>query len=65
MKEVVSRLIADPETGALLVTIGSSAQFNPELAVTPIIDAEAEINPLLVRPEGQGIVLLDALIRRQ
>lgn len=42
MKAVVSQLIADPETGVLLVAIGSSAQFNPELAVTPIVDAVAE-----------------------
>lgn len=42
MKAVVSELINDPETGALLVAIGSSAQFNPELAVTPIVDAVAE-----------------------
>jgi acyl-CoA synthetase (NDP forming) len=42
MKEVISTLIADPETGVLVVAIGSSAQFNPELAVQPIIDAVAE-----------------------
>ncbi|WP_421851350.1 acetate--CoA ligase family protein [Oricola sp.] len=42
MKAVVARLIADPETGVLVVAIGSSAQFNPELAVTPIVDAVAE-----------------------
>ena len=42
MKAVVSQLINDPETGVLLVAIGSSAQFNPDLAVTPIIDAVAE-----------------------
>ncbi|MFD2249996.1 acyl-CoA synthetase (NDP forming) [Pseudochelatococcus lubricantis] len=42
MKEVVSTLMADPETGMLLVVIGSSAQFNPELAVAPIVDARAD-----------------------
>lgn len=42
MKAVVSQLIGDPQTGALVVAIGSSAQFNPELAVTPIVDAVAE-----------------------
>lgn len=42
MKEVVSTLLADPETGLLVVAIGSSAQFQPELAVKPIIDALAE-----------------------
>jgi len=45
MKEVVSTLTADPETGLLLVVIGSSAQFNPELAVAPIVDARAEGAP--------------------
>ncbi|MEO9900778.1 acetate--CoA ligase family protein [Nisaea sp.] len=42
MKEAVSTLIRDPETGVLIVAIGSSAQFDPELAVKPIIDAAAE-----------------------
>jgi len=42
MKEVVSTLIADPETGMLVVAIGSSAQFNPELSVRPIVDAVGE-----------------------
>jgi len=41
MKEVVSTLIADPHTGVLLVAIGSSAQFEPERAVKPLIDAVA------------------------
>ncbi|MEZ5738108.1 MAG: acetate--CoA ligase family protein [Burkholderiaceae bacterium] len=42
MKSVVSTLIADPDTGALVITIGSSAQFQPEIAVRPLIDALAE-----------------------
>ena len=42
MKEAVSTLIKDPETGVLIVAIGSSAQFDPELAVKPIADAVAE-----------------------
>jgi acyl-CoA synthetase (NDP forming) len=42
MKRVIATLIADPETGVVVVAIGSSAQFNPELAVTPIIDAVHE-----------------------
>ena len=44
MKKAITRLINDPETGIVVVAIGSSAQFNPELAVKPIIDAVAE-NP--------------------
>ncbi len=43
MKEVVSTLASDPTTGVLVVAIGSSAQFQPELAVSPIIDAVAEL----------------------
>jgi len=42
MKRVVSTLISDPQTGVLIVAIGSSAQFNAELAVQPVIDAVAE-----------------------
>lgn len=42
MKEVVRTLAADPATGLLLMVIGSSAEFNPELAVTPLVDAVAE-----------------------
>jgi hypothetical protein len=26
---------------------------------------EAEVNPLLVLPEGQGVVAVDALVRRE
>jgi acyl-CoA synthetase (NDP forming) len=44
MKAAMTHLINDPESGVLIVAIGSSAQFNPELAVRPIIDAVAE-NP--------------------
>ncbi|GGH62512.1 CoA-binding protein [Frigidibacter albus] len=45
MKKVVSTLLADLETGVLLVAIGSSARFNPDLAVRPIVDALAEAGP--------------------
>ena len=45
MRSVVSTLMADPATGLLLVAIGSSAQFDPELAVRPIVDAVAERRP--------------------
>jgi len=45
MKAVIKTLITDPKTGALVVAIGSSASFNPELAVQPIIDAVAEAPP--------------------
>jgi len=39
MKAVITALIKDPETGLVVVAIGSSAQFFPQLAVHPIIDA--------------------------
>jgi acyl-CoA synthetase (NDP forming) len=42
MREVVATLADDPATGLLLVVIGSSAQFNPEKAVRPIVDVAAE-----------------------
>ncbi len=42
MKAVVAALIRAPETGLLVVAPGSSARFNPELAVKPVIDAVAE-----------------------
>ena len=51
MKTVVSTLIQDPDMGLLVVATGSSAQFNPELAVKPVIDAIAEA------PEGSAPVV--------
>lgn len=42
MKAVLSTLAHDAATGVLVVAIGSSAQFNPDLTVTPIVDAAAE-----------------------
>lgn len=65
MKEVISTLIRDPQTGVLVVAIGSSAQFNPELSVRPIIDAVQEAGesaaPVLAFPlpqADQSIALL-------
>ena len=67
MKAVVSQLVSDPETGALVIAIGSSAQFNPELAVTPIVDAVAaagkDAAPVFAFPiphAEQSIGLLEA-----
>lgn len=45
LKRVVSTIIEDPATGALVMAIGSSAQFNPELSIQPIIDAVKEASP--------------------
>jgi len=43
MKAVMMTLIEDPMSGSIVVAIGSSAQFFPELAVHPIIDAVKEV----------------------
>lgn len=45
MKAVMAGLIEDAETGLVVAAIGSSAQFNPELAVKPIVDAVSEAGP--------------------
>ncbi len=67
MKAVVSTLAADPGTGLLLVCIGSSAQFQPELAVTPIVDAVAQAPsgaaPVIAFPlpeAPEGLAMLEA-----
>ncbi|MEM1299949.1 MAG: acetate--CoA ligase family protein [Pseudomonadota bacterium] len=38
MRAVMEALAEDPETGLIVAAIGSSAQFNPEQAVNPIVD---------------------------
>ena len=43
MKAVLSELVSDPEVGIVIVAIGSSAQFFPELAVHPIVDIVKEL----------------------
>lgn len=43
--KVLSTLIKSPETGTVIAAIGSSAQFNPELSIRPIIDAHKEAGP--------------------
>jgi len=45
MKTVLKALIEDPASGIIVVAVGSSAQFFPELAVHPIVDAVKEIGP--------------------
>lgn len=52
MRRVVSTLMNDPETGLLVVAPGSSAQFNPELAVKPVVDAVA------AAPDGSAPVVV-------
>lgn len=67
MREVVSTLVSDPATGLLVVAIGSSAQFNPELSVRPIVDAVAAAHtdaaPVLAFPlphAPESCAMLDA-----
>lgn len=54
MQAVVSALLEDPETGVLIAAIGSSAQFQPELTVAPLVAAleaaAAGHAPLAVMP---------------
>ena len=38
MSKVVHEITNSPESGIVAITIGSSAKFNPELAVQPIVD---------------------------
>ena len=59
MKLAISQLISDPESGLIVVAIGSSAQFNPELAVKPIIDAVKEM------PTGAPVVAFPLPIARE
>lgn len=42
MKATLDVLLEAPEFDLVLVTVGSSARFNPELAVRPVIDAARE-----------------------
>ena len=42
MKSVMSTLVSDPFSGLIVAAIGSSAQFYPELAAKPIVDAVHE-----------------------
>ena len=59
MKKAITQLINDPETGIVVVAIGSSAQFNPELAVKPIIDAAKE------NPAGAPVIAFPLPIAKQ
>ena len=59
MKSAMSQLISDPASGLIVVAIGSSAQFNPELAVKPIIDAVQEM------PTGAPVVAFPLPIARE
>lgn len=65
MKAVISSLLSDPETGVLIAALGSSAQFNPELTVDPLIEALKDRKdhdaPLVVMPLPQATGTLKML----
>ena len=67
IREVKGFMLLDGFRSALRGDLEALAQGVAAISALATSDrvAEAEINPLLVRPEGRGIVLLDALIRRQ
>jgi len=48
MRPALDLMMAAPEFVLVLATIGSSAQFRPELAVKPIVDCARERKPLAV-----------------
>ena len=44
MRRVVDEIASDPETGVVVTAIGSSAQFQPQLAVKPVVDVASRNN---------------------
>jgi acyl-CoA synthetase (NDP forming) len=63
MKAVLDVMLQAPEFDLVLATIGSSARFQPELAVKPIIDASTHARPLaamLVPEAPQALAALTA-----
>jgi acyl-CoA synthetase (NDP forming) len=60
MKAALDILLAAPEFDLVLATVGSSARFQPDLAVRPVIDSSAAAKPLaaFIVPEAP-----DALLR--
>ena len=48
MRPALDILMAAPEFELILATVGSSAQFQPELAVKPIVDCTRDRKPLAV-----------------
>lgn len=47
MKKALDILLEAPEFDVLVAVVGSSARFNPDLAVKPIIDSAGHAKPLL------------------
>ena len=48
MRAALDALLAAPEFALVVAVVGSSAQFNPELAVKPIIDCASHAKPIAV-----------------
>jgi acyl-CoA synthetase (NDP forming) len=48
MRAALETLLAAPEFALVVAVVGSSAQFNPELAVKPIIDCAGHATPIAV-----------------
>ncbi len=48
MRAALDTLLAAPEFALVVAVVGSSAQFNPELAVKPIIDCAGHAKPIAV-----------------
>lgn len=48
MRAALDTLLAAPEFALVVAVVGSSAQFNPELAVKPIVDCAGHAKPIAV-----------------
>ncbi len=64
MRPALDILMDAPEFALVLATIGSSAQFQPELAVKPIVDCAREKKPLAVFLTPQADETLRLLARQ-
>lgn len=63
MKQALDILLTAPEFDLVLAVVGSSARFNPQLAVKPIIDSAGSAKPLaaMIVPEApEAIAALTA-----
>ncbi len=63
MRPALDILMETPEFALILATIGSSAQFQPELAVKPIVDCAREKKPVAVFLTPQADETLRLLAR--
>ena len=61
MRAALDTLLAAPEFALVVAVVGSSAQFNPELAVKPIIDCAGNAKPIAVFLTPQADATLSLL----